>query len=98
MEDEEEGELVKDPPSFYWSRWEDKKGYLHRLNGPAIIFSSGDTIWCRHGLRHRDDGPAVDWPSQNKEEWYKDGKVYEPSAHELIAWKMKKQNDTAQHE
>jgi len=90
MEDEEEGELVKDTYSYYWARWEDKLGRYHRLNGPAVIFRDGDMHWYRHGVIHRDDGPAVEWPEIGIEEWYKDGVRYAPSAHELIAWKMKK--------
>jgi hypothetical protein len=89
MEDEteEEGEL-----EVYASgnkRWLDKEGRFHRLNGPAIIYFDGDTYWYKHGKLHRDDGPAVEWPSDGTEEWYKDGEEYEPSAHELMVWKMK---------
>ena len=88
MEDEEEGELVLG--ILYRKEWKDKKGYLHRLNGPAVIYKDGDMHWYRHGRYHRDDGPAWLWPSEGIEEWYKDGKRYEPSAHELMVWKMKK--------
>jgi hypothetical protein len=89
MEDEEEGTLV-------WFNnkghkiWKDKRGRVHRLNGPAIEYEGGDSSWFRHGILHRDDGPAREWSNSGAEEWYKDGYEYEPSAHELIAWKMKK--------
>ena len=88
MEDEEEGELVPDPD--FREIWRDKKRLLHRLNGPAIVHLDGDSTWYYHGAYHREDGPARDWPTGGLEEWYKHGEKYEPSAHELMVWKMKK--------
>ena len=90
MEDEEEGvEFVHPIGKRRW--WRDKEGRTHRLNGPAFIFANGDRSWYRHGKIHRDDGPARIWPEKGIEKWYKNGLPYEPSAHELIAWKMKKE-------
>ena len=88
MEDEEEGKLKF--ASGGHSVWEDKEGNFHRLNGPAVIFVNGDTFWLRHGQLHREHGPARIWPAAHIEHWYKDGKRYEPSAHELMLWKLKK--------
>jgi hypothetical protein len=88
MEDEEEGEIKINAVSD--KIWRDTKGNFHRLNGPAFVHKNGDCSWYRHGQLHRDDGPAVEWPSDGTEEWYKDGKPYKPSAHELMVWKMKK--------
>jgi hypothetical protein len=87
MEDEEEGELVVN--DLGTKRWRNKEGNYHRLNGPAIEWRDGTEYWYRHGKLHRDDGPATNWPP-GQEEWHKDGEPYEPSAHELIVWKMKK--------
>ena len=67
-----------------------RHGKRHRDDGPAAIYQDEDTLWYRHGKLHREDGPARVWPRYKLEEWYKDGKVYEPSAHELMTWKMKK--------
>ena len=90
MEDEEEGELVYRSPSPGRAEyWKDKLGNYHRLNGPAIVFANGDTSWFKHGVPHRDDGPAREWFTRGIEAWYKDGQKYEPSAHELMLWKMK---------
>ena len=88
MEDEEKGRLVfaRDLKEL----WKDKKGSFHRLHGPAITHPNGDMSWYIHGQRHRDDGPAIYWPERKIEVWYKDGKKYQPSAHELMVWKMKK--------
>lgn len=33
---------------------------FHRLDGPAILWSSGSRSWFRDGLAHRDDGPAYE--------------------------------------
>ena len=34
--------------------------HFHRLDGPAILWSSGSRSWFRDGLAHRDDGPAYE--------------------------------------
>ena len=56
--------------------------FLHREDGPALIYSDGAKKWYLNGMRHRDDGPAVihmngeiEWwlygDSCNKETWFK---------------------------
>jgi hypothetical protein len=44
---------------FGTKKWINKQGELHRLNGPAIEYSSGSEEWYENGLRHRIDGPAI---------------------------------------
>jgi hypothetical protein len=90
MEDdpEEEGELRVDKHGT--KRWFDKKGRLHRDDGPAIIYVDGENRWYKNNKLHRDDGPAVEWSLVGVEDWWKDGEEYEPSAHDLMLWKMKK--------
>lgn len=34
-------------------------GKSHREDGPAVEFSEGSKIWCKHGEYHRLDGPAI---------------------------------------
>jgi hypothetical protein len=34
---------------------------FHRVDGPAIIFPTGDESWYLHGKRHCEVGPAIDW-------------------------------------
>ena len=51
-------------------------GKLHRINGPAKKFSSGDKEWWVNGKRHREDGPAVEW-SDGGIEWWVNGKRIE---------------------
>lgn len=52
----------------------------HRLDGPALILSSGYREWCLNGKLHRLDGPAVIWASGIKE-WYIEGKLIQ---HQII--------------
>ena len=70
-----------------------KDGELHREDGPATIYADGSQYWHKEGEIHRDYGPAVIWPD-GIEYWYKYGKPYEPSAHELMTWKMKQKQKT----
>lgn len=44
---------------------------LHRLNGPAFI-SSEFKAWWSYGVRHRTDGPAVEW-FDGYQEWFLNG-------------------------
>lgn len=62
--------------------WKNKKGLLHRIDGPAIEGSDGNKYWYRNGKLHRLDGPAIDY-NKNKncsykicDSWYKNGKLH----------------------
>jgi hypothetical protein len=55
--------------------WRKKDDLLHRLDGPAIEYSSGAKEWWQNGKFHRLDGPAVEYPSGTKE-WFQDGKIH----------------------
>lgn len=48
-------------------------GRLHRIDGPARIWSDGATDWYQDGRLHRIDGPARDWP--DGEWWYVNGNM-----------------------
>ena len=52
-----------------------KKGQLHRENGPAIIRACGTEEWFINGLRHRKDGPAITY-SDGSKCWYNNGKLH----------------------
>ena len=41
------------------TKWWYRSDRRHRLNGPAVIETSGYQCWVWDGLRHRLDGPAV---------------------------------------
>jgi hypothetical protein len=41
---------------------------LHREDGPAVEWNSGDKEWFLNGQRHREDGPAAEYA--NGKFWY----------------------------
>ena len=47
-------------------------GQLHREEGPAVEWHSGERYWYQNGVLHRSDGPAIEWPDGSKE-WYQNG-------------------------
>jgi len=47
---------------------------IHRLDGPAVIYTNGDYSWYKDGKLHRLDGPALKWDNGNVE-WYAQGNV-----------------------
>ena len=38
--------------------WRNRRGQLHRTDGPAVIYADGSQFWYRDGQYHRTDGPA----------------------------------------
>lgn len=77
--------------------WHHLKGNMlsfHREDGPAIQYTDGSGHWYKEGKLHRDDGPAM-VDKQGKEYWFKEGEPYEPSAHDLMVWKMNEKERTA---
>jgi hypothetical protein len=44
-------------------------GYLHRIDGPAIEYSSGTKFWYLNHQLHRIDGPAIEYADGDKEYW-----------------------------
>jgi hypothetical protein len=56
--------------------WYNKKGQLHRTDGPAIEWASGYAdgykAWYLNGVRHRTDGPAIEYTNGSKS-WYLNG-------------------------
>lgn len=53
--------ITKDVIVWYY------RGWPHRLDGPAAIYTDGTRRWRRHGLLHRADGPAVEHPDGSYE-------------------------------
>lgn len=52
----------------------DDQGRLHREDGPAQIFDTGEENWCFHGKLHRIGGPAV--VRVDYFEYWVDGKLH----------------------
>jgi hypothetical protein len=44
----------------------------HRIDGPAIEYSTGIKYWYQNGKLHRLDGPAIEWYNGDKVWYYKD--------------------------
>jgi hypothetical protein len=54
-------------------RWKLPNGNLHREDGPAIEYGSGDKEWWVNGKLHRENGPAIEDDDGSKY-WYINGK------------------------
>lgn len=59
--------------------WVNDSEQLHREDGPACTYECEPDniteIWFQHGIRHREDGPAIIRSSGTKA-WYKDGDLH----------------------
>jgi hypothetical protein len=61
--------------AFGTKTWMNKRGKLHRLDGPAIECTDSTKYWYQNGLRHRLDGPAIEFPNGGKE-WWANGVIH----------------------
>ena len=52
--------------------YRNQQGLLHRIHGPAVIYSDGTKEWYQQGRLHREDGPAVELINGTIE-WYMNG-------------------------
>ena len=48
---------------------------LHRVHGPAIVYTDGSRAWFQNGQFHRLDGPAVD-RADGYRAWYHNGRPH----------------------
>ena len=55
--------------------WKNSKGQDHRVDGPAVVYSNGDTYWHLNDQEHREDGPAIEFAGGTKY-WYLNGEEY----------------------
>jgi hypothetical protein len=57
----------------YVNEWGTESWYkddkIHREEGPARIFNSGEKEWWMNGDCHREDGPAIIGPNGEKQWW-----------------------------
>ena len=67
-EDGVESKPGRDGATFWYLH-----GVIHRDDGPAIEFSTGEKWWFQFGKEHREDGPAIERPDGSKQ-WFRDGK------------------------
>lgn len=64
-------------------RWENRRGRLHRKNGPALIKMDGTQEWYLHGRLHRDDGPAF-IRIDGTRGWYLHGRLHRENGPAVI--------------
>ena len=69
QENSEESVMSTDNILGYKAWLSKKNGLLHRTDGPAYIYDSGDKEWWVNGMRHRLDGPAVEQVNGIREWW-----------------------------
>ena len=67
-----------------------KSGGLHREDGPAVEYSSGDKTWWVNGIRHREDVPAIEWADGDKA-WYLNNEEYTRDEFILLQFTNNKQ-------
>ena len=53
-------------------RYFNTAGVPHRINGPAVEYSSGTKFWYQNNKFHRTDGPAIEF-SDGTKYWYQNG-------------------------
>jgi len=71
--------------------FENSKGELHRLDGPAIEYSDGSKLWYKEEKQHRTDGPAVEYAHGDKF-WYILDKMLKEKGFNLWIQRIKKSN------
>lgn len=55
--------------------WVNSQKQLHRIDGPACEFTTGNKFWYIENILHRSDGPAREFVSGVKE-WWVDGRLH----------------------
>jgi len=58
---------------FYYK--DKKMTKLHREDGPAVEYASGDKLWYINDKCHREDGPAIERANGNKV-WYINDEIH----------------------
>jgi len=49
------------------TKWYNEFNQLHRENGPAVEWASGNKGYYINDKLHREDGPAIEWASGSKD-------------------------------
>lgn len=57
--------------------------FFHRVDGPAVEYTSGTKHWFQNGKLHRIDGPAIEWDNGNKSWWIKGEQICSSSQQEF---------------
>ena len=82
------------PGDVYYTNSE---GKLDGGKGPALITAGGSKVWMKDGVRHREDGPAIEYKNGDKD-WFLFGKhilkgsKYLPDEHKWLLLKGNPEN------
>ena len=60
---------------FGTRRYYNFDGKLHRVEGPAIVYTSGTQEWYQNGKLHRIGGPAAEW-MDGTQWWCQNGELH----------------------
>lgn len=66
------GDMEVIPGDVYYTN---EMGNLHRLDGPALLWTDGSEHWFENGVLHRIGGPAID-RNDGFQQWYVNGKMH----------------------
>jgi hypothetical protein len=55
--------------------WVNNKGQIHKEDGPAIEYNSGEKRFYKNGFLHRENGPAIIF-SDGAKSWYINGSIH----------------------
>lgn len=61
-------------------------GFLHRIDGPALIFNDGSYGWFLYDQLHRIDGPAIHFQNGKYDEYWVNNTCYSYEDFKLIVF------------
>ena len=63
--------------------WRNEQGALHRVGGPAVIWTNGTQAWYLNGELHRVNGPAVTH-EDGYQAWFRNDKLHRTNGPAVI--------------
>lgn len=54
---------ITDKNSIILEEYRDNQDRLHRIDGPALVYKTGEKFWYIYGVHHRVGGPATERPN-----------------------------------
>ena len=71
--------------SYGNTTYHNSNGQLHRVHGPAVVYTDGYRAWYQNGQRHRLDGPAIERPDGSKSWYINDQRLSEAERQRQVA-------------
>lgn len=76
--------------NYYELVYYDDEHRWHRDDGPAVVNTkTGESSWCQHGKRHREDGPALSTENERneiEEIWMIEGQIHRDDGPAVIVY------------